>query len=142
MSANTSRYCGRRCREALGKFLAPTHGGSYSVDNSFLYFPTERIYVAYSGTPPLWFYGIAQHECHAWPHNQSLALILKDSDVIRYAVLTSNEAKTLLGKCNADDAGQKKLHVRRPQNSGQLYLVEWKEFRLFDRLTLLDVALV
>ena len=142
MPRSEDLYSGRRCREALGKLLAGTRGGSYRINNCYLLFPTEEIYAAYSGTPPLWFYGIARSEWQVWPNDQPLAFILKDVDSIHYALLNPNEAQTLLGKCYANNNGQKKMHIRRPANSGQLFIVEWNDLRLSDRLKRFDVPLV
>lgn len=141
MPTARDRDFGKQCRLAFGELHAPMRGGSFYLSNCCVIFPAEKVYVAYAAIPPLWFYGISQGESESWENDQSLAFVLRDADGARYALLNANEAVTLLGKCPADDVGQKKIHIRRPVNSGQIYFVEWKDFRLSDRLQRLNVSL-
>ena len=86
-----------------------------------------------------WWYGVAKSEWEHW-QNQSLVILMRESNNVYYLLLNPDEAVALLSKCGQDYKGYKKINIRRPTSSGGIYLIEWNEFPLSSRICPLQVS--
>ena len=134
---------GERSRRAFGE-LQLAQWGPYHLNGIRLIFQPKDdfIFVVYLyasiNTEGLWFYGIQSTDWSRWTKLNYLAFLMRDADGVTSALLDPQESKRLLDLHEPKSNGDKKLHIRRPKNMGQIYFDKWPEFPLSAKLRRLN----
>jgi hypothetical protein len=137
----TPRQCGIRCRLAFGDHLKP-RWGAYRLKGRKILFRDQPVFAAYSDfheNISQWFYGIPKIEWEDW-QSQFLAILMKESYEVSYVLLDPSESALLLAKCGKDKkTDEKKINIRMPTSGERIYIIEWKDFPLYSRISHLPV---
>lgn len=64
---------------------------------------------------------------------------MKQSTEVNFALLEPLEAVELLSRCEPQSMRNKKVNIRVPANAGRIYIQEWQNFPLAERIQRLNV---
>jgi hypothetical protein len=127
-------------RQAFGQLQGNFWGGRFVLNGITLIFERKGgftfVIALYSSIDAqgLWWYGLQERHWSKWTEGSYLAFLMKDADGVSVVVLDPIESTRLLDMTEPSADRNKKIHIRRPANGGKIYVVEWPDFRLADRL--------